>query len=197
MQTAVDGAYALIVTHEVVNGTGENRQLQPMGEASRDALPAEPLEVLADAGYSNDTHAVALEAQGVVPHVPASWALNNQGDRLLFDRREFTFDSASDKYRCPVEHPFAGLKHRTFGHPRFLMRGIAGAKAERAIATLEPEAGNERAGRGRIEPAAGSGLRNNTKEKGTPRAGRSFVRLAARVSTQAVMPAFFISATSR
>ena len=38
--------------------------------------------------------------------------------------------------RCTVEHPFAGLKYRVFGHPRFLMRGIAGAKAEMAIATL-------------------------------------------------------------
>jgi transposase len=35
-----------------------------------------------------------------------------------------------------VEHPFAGLKYRIFEHPRFLLRGLAGAGSEMAIATL-------------------------------------------------------------
>lgn len=42
---------------------------------------------------------------------------------------------AMRKRRCTVEHPFAGLKYRIFGHPRLLMRGLAGAAAEIAIAT--------------------------------------------------------------
>lgn len=42
---------------------------------------------------------------------------------------------AMRKRRCTVEHPFAGLKYRIFGHPRLLMRGLAGAAAEMAIAT--------------------------------------------------------------
>ena len=206
VQTAVDGAHALIVAHEVVNEATDNRQLQPMGEAARDALQAERLDVLADAGYSNGAQAEALEAQGIHPHVPANRAINNQGDGGLFDRRRFTYDADTDTYRCPagqtlvrkqrmsrdrvvmyaaraedcrdcplksqctaaarrlltrhdheaalqrmderatpeamrrrrctVEHPFAALKYRIFGHPRFLMRGLAGAKAEMAIATL-------------------------------------------------------------
>jgi transposase len=32
--------------------------------------------------------------------------------------------------RCTVEHPFATIKYRIFGHPRLLMRGLSGAKAE-------------------------------------------------------------------
>jgi len=32
--------------------------------------------------------------------------------------------------RCTVEHPFATLKYRIFGHPRFLLRGVAGATTE-------------------------------------------------------------------
>ncbi|WP_439450808.1 IS1182 family transposase [Stenotrophomonas sp. ATs4] len=42
---------------------------------------------------------------------------------------------AMKRRRCTVEHPFAGLKYRIFGHPRLLMRGLAGAAAEMAIAT--------------------------------------------------------------
>jgi hypothetical protein len=38
--------------------------------------------------------------------------------------------------RCIVEHPFATIKYRIFGHPRLLIRGLAGARAEIGIATM-------------------------------------------------------------
>ena len=38
--------------------------------------------------------------------------------------------------RCTVEHPFAALKYRIFGHPRFLLRGVAGATIEIGLATM-------------------------------------------------------------
>jgi len=38
--------------------------------------------------------------------------------------------------RCTVEHPFATLKYRIFGHPRFLLRGLAGAKTEISLASM-------------------------------------------------------------
>jgi transposase len=38
--------------------------------------------------------------------------------------------------RSTVEHPFATIKYRIFGHPRLLMRGLAGARAEIGIATM-------------------------------------------------------------
>jgi transposase len=38
--------------------------------------------------------------------------------------------------RCTVEHPFATIKYRIFGHPRLLMRGLNGARAEIGIATM-------------------------------------------------------------
>jgi transposase len=206
VQTAVDGAHALVVAHEVVDDAGDNRQLQPMGEAARDALQVDGLDVLADAGYSNGAQAEALDAQGIRPHVPANRAINNPAAGQLFDRRRFSYDESTDTYRCPagqvlarkqvmnrdravlyaadeahcgpcpmkpncttgprrhgsrsaheealqrmdaratpeamrrrrctVEHPFTGLKYRISGHPRFLMRGMTGAKAEMAIATL-------------------------------------------------------------
>jgi transposase len=38
--------------------------------------------------------------------------------------------------RSTVEHPFATMKYRIFGHPRLLMRGLSGAKAEIGLATM-------------------------------------------------------------
>jgi hypothetical protein len=35
-----------------------------------------------------------------------------------------------------VEHPFATIKYRIFGHPRLLMRGLSGAKVEIGLATM-------------------------------------------------------------
>jgi hypothetical protein len=38
--------------------------------------------------------------------------------------------------RSTVEHAFATIKYRILGHPRLLMRGLSGARAEIGIATL-------------------------------------------------------------
>lgn len=38
--------------------------------------------------------------------------------------------------RCTVEHPFATLKYRIFGHPRFLLRGLSGAKIEISLGVM-------------------------------------------------------------
>jgi len=38
--------------------------------------------------------------------------------------------------RCTVEHPFATLKYRIFGNPRFLLRGLRGAQTEIGLATI-------------------------------------------------------------
>jgi len=37
--------------------------------------------------------------------------------------------------RSTVEHPFATLKYRIFGHPRLLLRGLRGAQTEISLAT--------------------------------------------------------------
>jgi transposase len=38
--------------------------------------------------------------------------------------------------RSTVEHPFATLKYRIFGHPRFLLRGRVGAQTEMSLAVM-------------------------------------------------------------
>src|SRR3989475_10249062 len=168
--------------------------------------PGRALNVVADAGYSNGEQAEACEAKGIVPHVPANRAVNNQGDGSLFDRKEFSYQPDSDTFLCPagqtlqrkqmsrkdraviyaaqpavcgacplklrctvssrrlitrhlheealqrmqqratpqvmrlrrstVEHPFATLKYRIFGHPRFLLRGLKGAQTEMSLAVI-------------------------------------------------------------
>jgi len=44
----------------------------------------------------------ALEAQGIVAHIPANRAVNNQGEGTFFDRTSFAYDAASDTLRCPA-----------------------------------------------------------------------------------------------
>src|SRR5438552_11317893 len=184
----------------------DNRSLQPMAEAAQAAVGEPTMNVVADAGNSNGEQAEACEAKGIVPHVPANRAVNNQGDGTLFDRKEFSYQPESDTFRCPagetltrkqlsrkdravyyagqpevcgacalksrctmgaqrfvsrhlheaalqrmqqratpevmrlrrstVEHPFATLKYRIFGHPRFLLRGKDGAQTEISLATI-------------------------------------------------------------
>jgi len=206
VQSAVDVRHGVIVAHAVTEEATDNRSLQPMAEAARDALGVETLKVVADAGYSNGAQVEALEQQGIEAHLPVNRSINNQGDGEFFDRSEFTYEADSDRYRCPtgqwllrkqlhrkdrtvtyaapaeicagcalrarctgaarrlitrylhdealqnvaarttvahmrvrretVERPFAELKWRIFGHPRFLMRGRRGAGTEMAIGVL-------------------------------------------------------------
>src|SRR5215467_726571 len=208
VQAAVDAEHALIVVQQVNDQAADNRSLQPMAEAAKAAVgePAQTLNVIADAGYSNGEQAEACEAKGILPHVPANRAVNNQGDGTLFDRTKFTYQAESDTFLCPagqtlarkqlvrkdrsvyymgqpevcgscalksrcttssqrlvsrhlheealqrmqqratpeamrlrrstVEHPFANLKYRIFGHPRFLLRGLRGAQTEISLAVV-------------------------------------------------------------
>ena len=38
--------------------------------------------------------------------------------------------------RCTVEHPYATIKYRIFGHPPLLMRGLSGAQIEMGLAAM-------------------------------------------------------------
>jgi transposase len=81
----------------------QQKQVQTAHGLSRlEALGTAALKIVADAGYSNGAQAEALEAQGVVLHIPANRAVNNQGDGAFFDRTSFAYDEASDTLRCPA-----------------------------------------------------------------------------------------------
>src|SRR5882724_8171692 len=101
VQTAVDAEHALIVAEQVTDQATDNRSLQPMAEAAQAAVGEPTMNVVADAGYSNGEQAEACEAKGIVPHVPANRAVNNQGNGKLFDRSQFQYDEKTDTFRCP------------------------------------------------------------------------------------------------
>ncbi len=108
VQTAVDAEHALIVVQKVTTEVTDNRSLLPMAEAAQQAVGApETLHVVADAGYSNGPQAEGCEAKGILPHVPANRAINNQGDGTLFDRTEFVYDDETDSFRCPAGQTLA------------------------------------------------------------------------------------------
>jgi len=65
VQTAVDAATGLIVHHEVTTEPTDDRLLHPMAKATKDAVEADTLTAVADAGYSNGADAVACEAPAV------------------------------------------------------------------------------------------------------------------------------------
>lgn len=116
VQTAVDAEHGLIVAQQVSTEATDNRSLLPMAEAAKQALGApETLNVVADAGYSNGEQAAQCEAQGILPHVPANRAVNNQGDGTLFDRTLFVYDEKTDTFRCPAQKSLTRkqlLKHK-------------------------------------------------------------------------------------
>jgi transposase len=107
VQTAVDAATGLIVAHEVTTEATDNRSLLPMAEKARTAVACETLHVVADAGYSSGEQARACEQQGIVTHVPANRAVNNQGDGSLYDHSAFAYDEVTDTMRCPAGHILA------------------------------------------------------------------------------------------
>jgi transposase/IS5 family transposase len=98
VQTAVDAEHALIVTHAVVLDAADNRQLQPMAEAAKQALEVERLNIVADTGYSNGEQAARCEQAGMIPHVPAQRSVNAGG---LLDRSAFRYDQDNDCFVCP------------------------------------------------------------------------------------------------
>src|SRR5260370_24721939 len=69
--------------------------------------PAQPINVVADAGYSNGEQAEACESKGILPHVPANRGVNNHGDGTLFDRTEFSYQPESDTFLCPAGQTLA------------------------------------------------------------------------------------------
>ena len=73
-----------------------------MAKATKDAVKAATLTVVADAGYSNGADAAACERDGITACVPANRSINNQGDGTLFDRSAFVYQPDNDIYTCPA-----------------------------------------------------------------------------------------------
>lgn len=101
VQTAVDAKHGLVVAHEVTSEATDNRSLEPMAKAAKEAVGRETLKVVADAGYSSAEQAAACEAAGIEPYVPPNRS-DSPGGGALFDRTQFAYDAKSDTFRCPA-----------------------------------------------------------------------------------------------
>lgn len=102
VQTAVDAEHALIVAHAITLNAGDSDCLEPMAEAARKALDStDPINILADKGYSNGEQASRCEQAGLIPHVPPRRGINNKGDGSMLDRSVFLYQPQTDSFLCP------------------------------------------------------------------------------------------------
>jgi hypothetical protein len=101
LQTAVDAEHHLIVAHEVTNKGSDRGQLTPMAKQAGEAMDAEDLTVIADAGYFKRADILSCHEAGITANVPRSPNLG-RGSKGLFGRKDFHYVPEKDEYRCPA-----------------------------------------------------------------------------------------------
>jgi len=100
-QIAVDAEHKLIVAFDLTNEGNDYRQLHPMAVQGKEAVGAEEVTVVADTGYSNGKQGARCEQDGITAIVPRAETVNPNGTQY-FSRDKFTYDPASDSWRCPA-----------------------------------------------------------------------------------------------
>ncbi|WP_234686153.1 IS1182 family transposase [Bradyrhizobium monzae] len=128
VQLAVDDKHKLIVASEVVNDSSDVNQLHAMARATKEALDAQALQVLADEGYYSSAGLKGCEDDGIEAYVPPSDGNQRLEKEGRFGLRSFSYDAAADAYTCPA----GGLLHamdgrRTSANGRIEIR-YAGSK---------------------------------------------------------------------
>lgn len=68
----------------------DNQQLEPIAQATLEALDYDLKTVVADAGYSNGDQISRSQSSGLEVGVPSNRAVNNQGTGEYFQKRDFT-----------------------------------------------------------------------------------------------------------
>ena len=100
-QIAVDARHHLIAAFDLTADGNDHQQLHPMAVQGKAAVAAERVSVVADAGYSNGEHGARCEEDGIVAIVPRAETVNTTG-RQYFSRDRFSYEAASDSWRCPA-----------------------------------------------------------------------------------------------
>jgi transposase len=101
-QIAVDAKHKLIVAFDLSNEGNDYRQLHPMAVQGKEAVGADKVTAVADTGYSTGEHGALCERDGITAVVPRAETVNPNG-KQYFSRDKFTYDPASDSWRCPAE----------------------------------------------------------------------------------------------
>jgi transposase len=99
-QIAVDARHHLIAAFDLTNEGNDQRQLHPMAVPGKAAVMAERVSVVADVGYSNGEHGARCAEDEIVAIVPRAETVNSTGQ--YFSRDQFSYDAASDSWRCPA-----------------------------------------------------------------------------------------------
>ena len=118
VQIAVDDAHKLIIASEVVNDGNDTGQLHAMAKAAKQALGAETLQAVADAGYYNGTELKACEDDDIIAYVPQAKRSGRLAAQGRFSHEDFAYDATLDAYRCPADallQPTKGRKSNTGG----------------------------------------------------------------------------------
>jgi len=104
VQTAVEAEHHLIVAHEVTNQGSDRTQLSPMAKQAREAMDAEDLTAVADAGYFKSKEILSCHEAGITANVPKPETSDKRA-KGMFGRRDFRYVHDKDEYRCPAnEH---------------------------------------------------------------------------------------------
>jgi transposase len=101
IQTAVEAKHHLIFAHEVANKGSDRIQLSPMATQAREAMDAEELTVVADAGYFRSEEILSCHEAGSTANVPKPRTSGNHA-KGFFDKNDFRYIPESDEYRCPA-----------------------------------------------------------------------------------------------
>jgi transposase len=115
VQSVVDDKNKLIIASEVVNRSDAGH-LHVMAKAAKENLGVSSLQILADVGYYNSEDLKACEDDGITAYVPLHHG--NGKKHARFTRGDFTYDLATDTYRCPAGqalHPTKKLWKNTSG----------------------------------------------------------------------------------
>ena len=122
VQIAVDDKHKLIVASAVVNDGNDSGQLHEMAKAAKEALGAETIDALADAGYYNGRALKACEDDGITAYVPEPDRTARLEAQGRFSHEDFTYDAAANAYRCPAGALLRQTERRQRSGDRLLIR---------------------------------------------------------------------------
>ncbi|MEE9590515.1 MAG: IS1182 family transposase [Hyphomicrobiaceae bacterium] len=101
VQTAVDTAHHLIVTHDVTNVGSDRSQLAHIAQETKATLKVDKLDVVADRGYFNSEEILACEESGITVTLPKPQTSGSRA-KGRFVKQDFRYLADEDLYICPA-----------------------------------------------------------------------------------------------
>jgi transposase len=141
-QTAVDESHHIIVAAEVVNTSSDVHQLVPVLGAVHASTQADPLQVLADAGYRSEEEMAKLATERAQTELVIALGREGREQAKPIDadryphtvamQAKFQTDECKAAYRKRkwIAEPPNGWIKNVLGFRQFSMRGLDKAKAE-------------------------------------------------------------------